>query len=60
MAKMVRLTRDGRKIEINADQIQWLEQNPSNRGTIIHFMNGDQMDVEEEPQSVSSQINQPS
>jgi hypothetical protein len=25
MAKMIRLTRDGQAIEVNADQIQWLE-----------------------------------
>jgi hypothetical protein len=57
MAKMVALHRCGREIAINADQIKWIEDHPSTKGTLIHFMSGHPLDVDETPDSIRSTIN---
>jgi uncharacterized protein YlzI (FlbEa/FlbD family) len=58
MVTMIILTRDDQRIEVNADHILWLEQDPSGAGTLIRFVNGEQMVVAEDPLFVSSRINQ--
>ena len=49
MAKMVTLHRCGKEIAINADQIKWIEKHPSTEGTLIHFISGQPLDVDERP-----------
>ena len=60
MAKMVTLHRCGKEIAINADQIKWIEPHPSTKGTLIHFMSGHPLDVDEAPDAVCSTVNGPS
>jgi hypothetical protein len=57
MAKMVTLHRCGKEIAINVDQIKWIEQHPSTQGTLIHFISGLPLDVDETPDFVSSAVN---
>lgn len=57
MANMIIVTREGQRIEVNADHILWLEEDPSGQGTLIRFINGEQMVAQEDPLSVSSRIN---
>jgi uncharacterized protein YlzI (FlbEa/FlbD family) len=59
MAKMVTLHRCGKEIVINADQIKWIERHPSTKGTLIHFMSGHPLDVDEAPDAVRSTVNGP-
>jgi len=57
MAKMIRLHRDGQEIAINTDLIKSLEHHPSKKGTLINFIKGDPMDVDESLDVVSNRIN---
>ena len=36
---------------------KWIEKHPSTEGTLIHFISGHPLDVDETPDSVSSAVN---
>ncbi len=59
MPKIIKLRRDDKEVQINADQIQFIEPHPSEKGTLIHFVNGDEMHVDETTDSVRSRVNGP-
>jgi len=51
-----RLRRDGQRVSINADQVLWIHaEGPK---ALIHFVNGDEMDVDETVDSVTNHIRQ--